>query len=185
MWVLLPERLDDDVVMLRPMMLDDAPAYAGAFHEDPSLGRLLGVETDPDEASVRERIERHSARGADTTFIQLAIADPVTDAFWGSVIVHSLSDHHRRAEVGFWVVPGERRRGVATHAVALVISWLFEVLALERVEMTTIPENHVVPGLAARLGFTQEGVLRSRDVERGRRVDIVWFGLLRREWRGS
>jgi RimJ/RimL family protein N-acetyltransferase len=57
--------------------------------------------------------------------------------------------------------------------------------SFQRVEMTTIPENQAVPALAARLGFTQEGILRSRDVERGRRVDIMWFGLLREEWQGS
>ena len=37
--------------------------------------------------------------------------------------------------------------------------------------------------LAERLGFTQEGVLRKRNVERGQRVDVVWFGVLREEWR--
>jgi RimJ/RimL family protein N-acetyltransferase len=51
--------------------------------------------------------------------------------------------------------------------------------------MTTIPENQIVPALARRLGFRQEGILRRRNVERGRRVDIVWFGLLREEWQGS
>ena len=42
-----------------------------------------------------------------------------------------------------------------------------------------------MPALAARLGFTHEGVLRARNVERGRRVDVVWFGLLREEWAGE
>jgi RimJ/RimL family protein N-acetyltransferase len=39
-----------------------------------------------------------------------------------------------------------------------------------------------VAALARRLGFTREGVLRKRNVERGRRVDVVWFGVLREEW---
>jgi ribosomal-protein-alanine N-acetyltransferase len=49
--------------------------------------------------------------------------------------------------------------------------------------MTTTPDNAAVFGLARRLGFTQEGVLRKRNVERGERVDVVWFGVLREEWR--
>ncbi len=49
--------------------------------------------------------------------------------------------------------------------------------------MTTTPENPSVPALARRLGFAQEGVLRKRNVERGQRVDVVWFGVLREEWR--
>lgn len=182
MKISLPERLGDGTVALRAMKLQDAGAYAAAFRDDPGLGRLLGIEADPDEASMRERIERQSEpAGDDVTFIRFAIADAVTDAFWGEVLVHSLHDQHRRGEVGFWVVPGQRGRGVGSRAVTLVVSWLFEALDLLRVEMTTTPENEVVPALARRLGFTQEGVLRCRNVERGRRVDIVWFGLLREE----
>lgn len=168
------------------MRTDDAAAYAAAFRDDPALGRLLGVEDDPDEASVRKRLTRRSEHiDADTRFVQFAIADAVTDAFRGAVTVHSLDDHNRRGEVGFWVTPDHRRLGIGSRALVLTISWLFEELDLLRVEMTTIPENRIVPALARRLGFTQEGVLRSRNIERGRRVDIVWFGVLREEWQGS
>jgi ribosomal-protein-serine acetyltransferase len=67
--------------------------------------------------------------------------------------------------------------------VTLAISWAFDTYDLLRMEMTTTPDNPAVRALAQRLGFSQEGVLRARNVERGRRVDIVWFGLLREEWR--
>lgn len=185
MKVSLPERLDDGHVALRPLRADDAAAYAGAFQDDPALGRLLGVDTDPDVLSVRERTAAEAGRGDDVEYVRLAIADPHTDAFWGEIIVHSLRAPHRRGEIGFWVVPGQRRRGVGARAVALALDWLFGELGLLRVEMTTTPENGVVPALAKRLGFTHEGVLRARNVERGQRVDIVWFGLLREEWSGS
>lgn len=180
--ILLPERLEDGHVALRPMRGEDAGPYAAAFRQDPGLGRLLGVETDPDEASVRDRIEAQAKPAEDSKFVQLAISDVATDAFWGEVLVHSLHEQHRRGEVGFWVVPGQRRRGVGSRAVALTLSWLFGELDLLRVEMTTTPDNQIVSALARRLGFKQEGVLRSRNIERGKRVDLVWFGLLREEW---
>ena len=37
------------------------------------------------------------------------------------------------------------------------------------------------PELGRLLGM--EGVLPKRNVERGQRVDVVWFGVLREEWR--
>jgi RimJ/RimL family protein N-acetyltransferase len=98
------------------------------------------------------------------------------------VVLHSFDWHSRRAEIVFWLVSATRRRGVGTAAVSLALSWAFAELDLLRVEMTTTPENPAVPALARRLGFSQEGVLRQRNVERGRRVDIIWFGLLREEW---
>lgn len=37
-------------------------------------------------------------------------------------------------------------------------------------------------GLAARLGFTREARQIQRNIERGRRVDVIRFGVLREEW---
>ena len=76
----LPERLEGDEFVLRPLRESDAPAYAAAFRDDPELGRLLGVDADHDEDAARERVGRDS---------ELAIADPQTDAFWGWLMLHS------------------------------------------------------------------------------------------------
>jgi RimJ/RimL family protein N-acetyltransferase len=181
----LPEPLTDRRVTLRWMRAEDAAASARAFRDDPDLGRLIGVEHDPDEASIRERIARQGEPAAEGRSIQLAIADPASDTFWGTMILHSFDWHSRRAEVGFWLVPAARGRGVGSAALTLAVSWAFDAYDLLRMEMTTTPENPAVPALARRLGFTREGMLRARNVERGRRVDIVWFGLLREEWLGG
>jgi ribosomal-protein-alanine N-acetyltransferase len=178
----LAEPLSDGRVTLRWLRAEDAAPFAQAFRDDPDLGRLVGAERDPVEPGVRERIAGQEERAAEGRGIQLAIADAASDAFWGSMILHSFDWHSRRAEVGFWLVPAVRGRGVGSSAVTLALSWAFETYDLLRIEMTTTPENPAVPALARLLGFTHEGVLRARNIERGRRVDIIWFGLLREEW---
>jgi RimJ/RimL family protein N-acetyltransferase len=65
---------------------------------------------------------------------------------------------------------------------SLLVDWLFDHRWLRRLELTTTPDNAGALALAESLGFTREGVLRQRVVERGKEVDIVWFGLLRKEW---
>ena len=174
--IALPDRLEGEGFVLRPLRAADAAAYAAAFRDDPELGRLLGVEEDPGEDAARERVGRAAA---------LAVADARTDAFLGQVLLHSHAPRHRRCEVAYWLVPGARGRGVASGAVALLVSWAFAELDLLRVEMTALPRNAGVDGLARRLGFTREGVLRARNVERGQRVDVVFYGVLREEWRGA
>ena len=175
----LPETLPGDGVLLRRLRPDDAPAYAAAFRDDPELGRLLGMEDDPAEEGVRERAGRAVEDAAEGKYVELVVGEELA----GTVILHSFSELHRRAEIGFWLVPDARGRGLGSRAVALGVSWAFEALDLLRVEMTTTPDNAAVFALARRLGFTQEGVLRKRNVERGQRVDVVWFGVLREEWR--
>jgi ribosomal-protein-alanine N-acetyltransferase len=178
----IPERLSDEAVILRPLRTDDARPYAAAFRADPELGWLAGYEDDPDEDWVRKRAEEQPKWAEEGKGFELAIADPGTDGFWGCVILHGFDWKDRRCEVGFWLVPEVRQRGVGTRATSLAVSWAFENLDLLRVEMTTTPDKLVVPRLARRLGFTYEGTLRKRAVERGRRVDVLWFGVLREEW---
>jgi RimJ/RimL family protein N-acetyltransferase len=178
----LPDALGCEGCVLRPLAAGDAARYAAAFTDDPELGRLLGMEQDPDEASIRERAARSAEAAEAGRAAELAIADRATDELLGSVILHSFDWQHRRCEVGFWLVAAARGRGLGTRAVSCTVSWAFEALDLLRVEMTTTPGNVAVEALARRLGFSREGVLRGRNVERGHRVDIVFFGVLCEEW---
>jgi ribosomal-protein-alanine N-acetyltransferase len=179
----LPESLAGDGVLLRRLRPHDAPAYVAAFGADPELGRLLGMDEDPGEATIRDRVDAHPGLAAEGRLVELAVADPEDDAFLGSMILHSFDWRHRRCEVGFWLIPEARGRGLGSRAVALAVTWALTDLDLLRIEMTTTPDNEAVHALARRLGFTREGVMRKRNLERGARVDVVWFGVLREEWR--
>jgi ribosomal-protein-alanine N-acetyltransferase len=171
----LPEAPSDGVVRLRPLRPDDAAAYLGAFADAPDLARDRGLERVPDEAAFLSWIE------AGEEFAELAIAD-ADDALLGSVILHSVDWRNRRGELGYWIVVGARGRGLATRALRLALRWMFQDLGLERAEIATTPDNAGSLGVARRLGFAEEGLLRGRDVEEGRRVDVVILGLLRSDF---
>lgn len=183
--IAVPPHLTGDGVTLRPPRADDAAALAAAFVADRDLGRLIGVDADPDEAQLRERLGRAGQTAREDRAASLVIADPRTDACWGSLVAHSFDTESRRCEVGFYLIPEARRQGRGTRAVAAALRWLFADLDLLRVEMTTTPDNEAIHRLAARLGFVVEGTMRRRNIERGRRVDIVMFGLLREDWDGD
>jgi len=175
----LPTTASDEVVSLRPLRAEDAAAYVGAFAEDPDLARRRGLEREPDAPSFLADLQE--SVGDD--FAELAIADAGGDALLGSVILHSLDWRHGHGELGYWLVPAARGRGLATRALRLALRWMFDDLGLERAEIVATPDNPASVAVARRLGFVQEGLLRKRDVERGERVDVVLLGLLREEWR--
>jgi RimJ/RimL family protein N-acetyltransferase len=179
-----PARLQDGPVALRPPEDRDAPGFVRAFADDPGLGARIGVEEDPaDEALVRARFASVRERAAAGRGLELAIASAPDDRFLGSLLFHTFAWRDRRCEVGYWLVPQARGRGLGSRAVALGVGWAFGALDLLRVEMTTTSDNAAVDALARRLGFTREGVLRSRAIERVRPVDIVMYAMLRHEWR--
>ncbi len=167
---------------LRPLAARDFAPWVDAHREEPELGVLLGSERDPSIDDLRGRLERSPERLAAGQSAELVIADAPTDEFVGAVNVFALDWHSRRGEMGIWLSQPARGRGLASAALALMLDWVFDSFELERVEMTTIPDNEQLPRLAARLGFVREGVLRARNLERGRRVDIIFYGLLRSEW---
>ncbi len=178
----VPDPLSDGVVSLRLLAPADAAAYARAFADDPDLGRLLGFDTDPTTAELGSSLAGVAVRARDGQAVELAIVAEADGRFLGSVLLFAFSERHRRCEVGFWVVPVARRTGFGERAVTLTIDWALNGLGLERIDMTTTPENTVIPAFAQRLGFTYEGCLRRRNRERGARIDILWFGLLADEW---
>ena len=95
-------------------------------------------------------------------------------------MLHTLAWRHKRAEIGYWLVPSARGRGVGRTAVSLLVEWAFDELGLERVEITTTPDNGPARALAGSLGFSEEGVMIARNLERGRRVDVILLARLRK-----
>jgi RimJ/RimL family protein N-acetyltransferase len=63
--------------------------------------------------------------------------------------------------------------------VQLIARWAFDELGVQRLELTTAPENVASHRVAERAGFTREGVLRGLQATKneGRR-DTVMFSLL-------
>ena len=173
-----PERLARDGVVMRPLRPDDGPAFAAAFADDRQLGALVGFEDDPDEAWFRASLDGEPRAG-----FALAVTAGGSDELRGVVNVHHVEVEHGRAEIGFWLARHARGAGLGGRAVTVLVDWPFEHPWLRRLELTTTPVNAATLAFAERLGFTREGVLRQRVVERGAPVDIVWFGLLREEWR--
>lgn len=174
--------LSDGVVLIRLLTAGDAPAFAQAFEDDPTLGVMVGAETDPtvDEVALQSADE-NGPQGIPA----LAVADATTGEFLGGIGLYRIDQRHGHAEVGFWLTPAARRRGIASRAVTLITTWTFDALGCDRVELTTTPDNAATRALALKLGFTEEGTMRERNFERGRRVDVMMFAVLKDEWRGG
>ena len=86
------------------------------------------------------------------------------------------------AEIGYWVAPWARGRGVVARATGLVLDHAFAAdgLALDRVFWLALVGNWPSRRVAWRAGFRVEGTVRGHALARGRRYD-PWLGTLLRE----
>lgn len=175
----VPDGLSRDGVALRRLRARDAGPFAQAFRDDPGLGVLIGAEEDPTEHGVRRFIARQPGLRARGEFLGLAVTDETRKPFLGHVMLHTFAWRHKRAEIGYWLVPNARNKHVGRTAVALLVEWAFDALDLERIEITLLPDNGPALALATALGFTPEGTMIARNLERGRRVDVMLLARLR------
>lgn len=169
--------LADGVIRLRPWSMDDAPVVQIAV-QDPEIPRFMGIPPQQTlEGTERWLGSLPEAWLKGDTFA-FAIVDALRPRILGSVAVERSADDPAVGELGYWVAAEERRRGVATRAVRLVVSWAFGVLGFARLEITTHVDNVGSQRVAEGAGFQREGVLRGYREHQGARVDLVMFSRL-------
>ncbi|WP_405982875.1 GNAT family N-acetyltransferase [Streptomyces sp. NBC_00158] len=113
-----------------------------------------------------------------------ATVDIATGQVAGSTRLMMINTVHRRLEIG-WTFLGRtwQRTGVNAEAKLLMLTHAFEDLGMNRVELLTDVRNTASRAAIARLGATEEGVLRHHMVMRDGHVrDTVVFALTRPEW---
>jgi RimJ/RimL family protein N-acetyltransferase len=168
--------LADDVVLLRPWRETDVAAQLEAFAD--ACFQLHSDWAPANEAEAREHraaAERARRRGEHISFALVEPGDH--DVVLGGASLSNVDLERGTAAVGYWLAPGARGRGVATHAVRLLARWAFE-LGVARLELTCGPDNLASQRVAERCGFVREGVLRSHLPFKGGRRDTVVFSLL-------
>ena len=88
------------------------------------------------------------------------------------------------AETSFYIGPAEARgKGYAHRALVLLHEWGFQGLGLARAFAEVYADNAASIALLIRLGYREEGRLRSHVFRGGRRQDSLLLGLLREEWK--
>jgi len=103
-------------------------------------------------------------------------------ALVGCIGINDICPPHRKASLGYWLDRSHQDRGIMTRAARLVINYVFNELHLNRVEILCAARNYRSRGVAERLGFRPEGVLRDYHYQHGHYVDMLLFSMLRRDW---
>ena len=173
-WYPPEPRLEAEGLALRPFRADDAPGVVAACR-DSSILRFTFMQDGLTEAEAAEWIAGSNKRWADG-YPRFAIVDPDDDRLLGQVGLN-VNPRHVSAEGHYWVTASDRQRGVASRALGLVADWGFSN-GIHRLFLVIHPENVASNRLAAKLGFTREGVLRSYEPIKGQRPDLVSWSLL-------
>jgi RimJ/RimL family protein N-acetyltransferase len=163
--------LRDGDLLLRPPAEDDVLAVVNAC-QDEDLARFIPYFPTP----YREEDARGWIASANTG--PLARTFLIVDAKSGALLGATEVRLGEVGSIGYWIAKEARGRGVATRATKLLSHWALTEADVERLELTTHPENIASQRVAEKAGFTREGVLRAHTAFREGRRDSVLFSLL-------
>ncbi len=159
-------------------MLGDWPDVHTAC-QDAEIQRWTTVPVPYTERAAQEFVADYAPDGWQcgrrATF---AVCDSTSGALLGTCALGHLGIEEGLGNVGYWTAPHARGRGVAADALRAVCRWGFDELGLGRIEWYAEVGNVGSRRVAEQVGFAYEGLLRSRLVHRGCRVDAWVGGLL-------
>lgn len=167
-------------LILRPFTLADAPlVQILAGDKDVASTTRLIPHPYPDGLAV-SWISTLPAKYQQGEGVSFAITLK-EGALIGSIgLILSLPDHH--GELGYWIGKPYWNSGYCTEAAAAVLQFAFDTLDLERVFAKYMSRNPASGRVMAKLGMTQEGILRHHRCKWGQFEDLVICGILRSEW---
>jgi RimJ/RimL family protein N-acetyltransferase len=142
--------LSDGDLHLRPWAPADAPVLAAAWL-DAEIARWTGVPHRHDVEAAARWIRGDADRRA--RGLSLDLVAVVDDAIVGEVGLSSIDRPRRTGEIGWWVAPHRRGRGLATRAVALVAEWAVTELSIDEVVARCHVDNPASSGVARAAGF--------------------------------
>ena len=170
-----PPIIDAGPLTLRPFREADI-AWVCEVSHDPAVQRNLAEVFAPYRMEHAAYFVRRMALAAwdEGKRAEFLVADAASGARLGRV-----GPDLRLADLGYWMEPRSRNRGVATTAVRALCQWTFTARDLALIEWRCEVGNLASRRVAEKAGFLIEATPRRRLIHRGQRVDARAGSLLR------
>ncbi|MGE7842595.1 GNAT family N-acetyltransferase [Lysinibacillus sp. NPDC093712] len=174
--------LENEVVLLKPLVKEDVQGIltAGSY---PEIWSYLSTAIE-NETDVHNFVENALSNKDKMVEFPFVIVDKLSGQIIGSTSYMDIDYKHKRLEIGTtWLTPAFWRTAVNTNCKYLLLSYCFEVLGLQRVQIKTDHENIRSQKAIERIGATKEGILRNHMVRKdGSARHTVMYSITIDEW---
>lgn len=170
--------LEGNSVNLRIIEKDDIPILAEWYNSMEFQGKYF---TNPQKSKTdwEKDFENPSRKGAldDHEFlIEKKDGTKIGHIGYGTCPLHGW------LEIGYAIIPEERRKGYGTEAIQLMVDYLFLTKDAPRIAINTDARNAASIKAAEKAGFKKEGIIRKGGFTWGQYADACILGILREEW---
>ena len=103
----------------------------------------------------------------------------------GGAGIHSVDPLSRNAQLGYYLLPPARGRGVLHRAAHALTGAAFTKLGFQRLEIRCIRENERGRAVAERLGYRYEGMLEDAELLHGAFRDVALYAMTAPRWQAE
>ena len=91
----------------------------------------------------------------------------------------------KRTEIGYWIDKNYEGKGIITKSCKVLISYAFEELMMNRIEIHCATENVRSRVIPEKLDFKLDGVLRQSEWRHTRFFDMAIYSMLAKDWKSG
>lgn len=169
--------LKTDRLLLRQIKPDDiGHIYAGLSH--PDVIRYYGVSY-ASLADTAEQMDWYQSLEQDETGIWWAICSPDDRIFYGAGGFNGLHREHRKAEIGFWLLPEFWGQGFMQESFPVICDFGFNALGLHRIEGFVDAANTNCKRAIEKMNFKHEGTMRECEMKAGKFLSVDIYAKLK------
>ncbi|MEX2485756.1 MAG: GNAT family N-acetyltransferase [Brumimicrobium sp.] len=171
-----PPILKSERFLIRPIKNSDLKyIFQGLSH--PDVIRYYGVSFQSLEAT-KEQMEFYKNLLKTETGLFWAICSKENETFHGVGGFNNLSKEHKKAEVGFWLLPEYWGKGVMNETMPILCNYVFDQLHLHRIEGFIESGNLSCIKAIKKLGFSHEGTMKDCEVKNGKFISLEIYAKL-------
>ena len=172
---MFPELVTNRYILQQILPNDQQFIFEGLSH--PEVIRFYGVSFHSLE-STEEQMQFYDTLIREGTGTWWKIVDRKTGEKIGAIGFNSFQPKHKKAEIGYWLLPAYWGGGIFAEVLPVVIDYLQSELGVHRIE-ALIEEGNERSGRALKkAGFIHEGLLRDYEIKNGKFISLHMYALI-------
>jgi ribosomal-protein-alanine N-acetyltransferase len=164
-------------LLLRQFVESDIEnVFKGLSH--PKIIKHYGISFDSLE-STKEQMTWFADLEKSGTGMWFAVCSLENKTFFGAGGLNNLSKEHKKAEIGFWLLPNYWGQGIMKEAMPQICNFGFNKLGLHRIEGFVEAENINCKNAMAKLDFKHEGTMKDCEIKSGKFISLDIYAKLK------
>ncbi|MHC4954675.1 MAG: GNAT family N-acetyltransferase [Planctomycetota bacterium] len=177
-----PDTLETQRLILRRFTLDDAPEVAKLAGAREIASTTVNIPHPYDVEAARNWLSPQPKKHIDGELANFAIVLRVGERLAGSIGL-VIDPPSERAELGYWIGTPYWGNGYVTEAAHEVVRHGFEDLGLNRIVAHHFRRNPASGRVLQKVGMNREGLFPQHVKKWDQFEDLVFYGLLRADYR--